>query len=164
VGQQTGQRSGTTFRVDYWTLAELRYHIRRFLRLREVAARGAGVEPQQYLLLLQVKGLSGRRAPTIGTLAERLQLRHHSVVELVDRLAARGMVDRRRGSPDRREVLVSLRPRGEAVLRRLALYSLSELRTEGPALASTLNRLIGSRARARRRRSPANRRGVEERD
>ena len=73
-------------RVSYWTLAELRYHIRRFLRTREIAARAVGVEPQQYLLLLQVKGL-GRRTPvTVGVLAERLQLRHHTTVALVDRL------------------------------------------------------------------------------
>ncbi len=141
--------------IDYWTLAELRYHIRRFLRLREVAARRAGVEPQHYLLLLQVKGLTGRRSLTIGALADRLQLRHHSVVELVDRLVKRRMVDRRRDSPDRREVFVALRPRGEAVLRKLALYSLRELRTEGPALMSALNRLIGPRTRAGRRRSRA---------
>jgi DNA-binding MarR family transcriptional regulator len=146
------RRSSRTSEVDYWTLAELRYHIRRFLRLREVAARSAGVEPQQYLLLLQVKALTGRQPVTISALAERVQLRHHSVVELVDRLAERGMVARRRDRPDRREVLVALRPRGEAVLRKLALYSLRELRTEGPALMAALNRLIGPRARARQRR------------
>jgi DNA-binding MarR family transcriptional regulator len=157
VPQQTRQRTGTTPQVDYWTLAELRYHIRRFLRIREEAARRAGVEPQHYLLLLQVKGLVGRRSPTIGVLADRLQIRHHSVVELVDRLEARGMVFRRRDSPDRREVVVSLRPKGEALLRGLALYSLRELRTEGPALVSALKRLIGSRSRWRRTRSNAER-------
>lgn len=151
------QRRGTTPHVDYRTLAELRYHIRRFLHLREEAARRGGVEPQQYLLLLQVKGFMGRRPPTIGALADRLQLRHHSVVELVDRLVTRGMVDRRRDGADRREVFVALKPRGEVALRTLALYSLSELRTEGPALMSTLNRLIGPRARAGRKRSNAGR-------
>lgn len=149
------RRSGTASQVDYWTLAELRYHIRRFLRLREVAARRAGVEPQRYLLLLQVKGLSGRQASTIGVLAERLQLRHHSVVELVDRLVKLGMVARRRDNPDRREVLVVLRPKGEAVLKKLALFSLRELRTEGPALMSALNRLIRPRTLAGRKRSRA---------
>jgi len=157
VARQTRQRSGTTSQVNYGTLAELRYHIRRFLHLRELAARGAGIEPQHYLLLLQVKGLAGRRSPTIGVLADRLQIRHHSVVELVDRLVARGMVARRRDGPDRREVVVSLRPKGEAVLRRLALYSLRELRTEGPALVSALNRLIGSRTRGGPTRSNADR-------
>lgn len=121
--------------------------------MREEAARDAGIEPQQYLLLLQAKGLQGRQPVTVGALAERLQLRHHSTVELVDRLARRGMVARREDPRDRRGVLVELEPAGEAVLRRLALYSLSELRTEGPALVSALGRLlIGRRAGSQRRR------------
>jgi DNA-binding MarR family transcriptional regulator len=129
--------------VDYWTLAELRYYVRRFLRARELAAREAGVEPQQYLLLLQVKGLERGRPATISALAERLQLRHHSTVGLVDRLVRRGFVVRRRDSHDRREVLVELRPAGEALLRRLVLFSVEELKTEGPALVAALKRLIG---------------------
>lgn len=135
-----------TTRVDYETLAELRYHIRRFLRVREEAARAAGVEPQQYLLLLQVKGLVGKQAATIGVLAERLQIRHHATVQLVDRLTERRMVQRRQSDADRRGVIVDLTLRGEGVLRRLAVYSLTELRTEGPELAATLTRLIGKRA------------------
>jgi DNA-binding MarR family transcriptional regulator len=129
-------------RRDYPALADLRYQIRRFLRVREVAARAAGVEPQQYLLLLQVKGLEERRAATIGVLAERLQLRHHSVVQLVNRLATRGMVERRRDGSDRREVVVGLRPAGEKVLSRLAGYSMDDLTTEGPQLVSSLKRLV----------------------
>jgi DNA-binding MarR family transcriptional regulator len=132
--------------VDYRALAELRYQLRRFLRIRELAAREAGVEPQQYLLLLQLKGLGGRSA-TIGRLAERLQVRHHSVVELVDRLVERGMLARQRGRSDRREVLVALRPAGEAVLRRLALHSLAELQMGGPALLGALKRLIAESGR-----------------
>lgn len=127
--------------VDYWTLAELRYQIRRFLRTRETAAREAGIEPQQYLLLLQAKGLQGRAPVTPGRLAERLQLRPHSTVELVDRLVRRGMLVRRTDPRDRRTVLVDLRPAGEAVLRRLARQSLNELRTEGPTLVLALRRL-----------------------
>ena len=152
--------------VDYATLAELRYQIRRFLRVREVAGRAAGVEPQQYLLLLQLKGLEADRPATIGVLAERLQIRHHSVVELVDRLARRGMVARRPDDRDRRGVVVELRAKGRAVLRRLALYSLAELETEGPALVSVLRRLIGRsmprpavRASQRRAAPEARRRG-----
>lgn len=142
VSARPRARTGTASQADYRTLAELRYQIRRFLRIREVAAREAGVEPQQYLLLLQLKGLMGQRPPTIGVLADRLQLEHHSTVELVDRLVRRGMVARRREGPDRREVLVQLRPAGEAVLRKLAHYSLRELRTEGPVLLSALKRLL----------------------
>ena len=121
-------------RVDYETLADLRYHIRRFLRVREDAARAAGVEPQQYVLLLQVKGFASRRPATIGALTERLQIRHHATVQLVDRLAERGMVRRRRAESDRRGVVVELTARGQAILRKLALYSLAELCTGGPAL------------------------------
>jgi DNA-binding MarR family transcriptional regulator len=142
--------------IDYWTLAELRYHIRRFLRVREVAVRARGVEPQQYVLLLHVKGLEGRRPATIGTLAERLQITHHSTVELADRLVRRGLLERRTMSPDRRSVVVELTPRGGRLVSSLARQSLSELRVEGPALVVVLRRLIGTRkgaaARMRRRR------------
>ena len=140
--------------VDYRTLAALRYQIRRFLRAREVAARAAGVEPQHYLLLLQIKGLEEDEQPaTVGALAERLQLRHHTVVELVDRLGTKGLVARRRSPSDRRQVVVELRPAGDAVLRRLALYSIEELRTEGPALVTALTRLIGRAAAPRWRKT-----------
>ena len=142
--------------IDYWTLAELRYHIRRFLRVREVAVRARGVEPQQYVLLLHVKGLEGRRPATIGTLAERLQITHHSTVELVDRLVRRGLLERRTVSPDRRSVVAELTPRGGRLVSSIARQSLSELRVEGPALVAVLRRLIGTRqgaaARMRRRR------------
>jgi len=138
--------------VDYWTLAELRYQIRRFLRTREVAARAAGIEPQHYLLLLQAKGLRGRQAVTLGTLAERLQLRHHSTVELVDRLARRGLVARIADQHDRRTVRVEPTAAGEAILERLARQSLSELRAEGPALVAALRRLMRSARRDARSR------------
>ena len=131
-----------TRRLDYPALADLRYQLRRFLRIREIAARAAGVEPQQYLLLLQVKGLDGRVPATIGALAERLQIQPHAAVQLVNRLADLNMVRRRRHGGDGRGVVVALRPRGEAVLRRLALESLAELETQGPALVSALKRLV----------------------
>ena len=129
-------------RVDYESLADLRYHIRRFLRVREEAARAAGIEPQQYVVLLQVKGLERRQPATIGALAERLQIRHHATVQLVDRLVERGTVRRRRAEGDRRGVVVELTARGEAILKKLALYSLAELRMAGPALATTLMRVV----------------------
>src|SRR5881628_1146275 len=92
--------------VDYETLADLRYRVRRFLRVREELARASGLEPQQHLLLLQVKGIERTRVPTIGALAERLQIRHHATVQLVDRMVERGMVRRRRAERDRRAVVV----------------------------------------------------------
>src|SRR5687767_6150271 len=98
--------------VDYASLADFRYHIRQFLRVREDAARAAGLAPQQYVLLLQLKGMEGRTVPTIGALAERLQIRHHSAVELVNRLERRGLV-RRRAAGQGRAVIAALTPAGE---------------------------------------------------
>lgn len=143
--KRTPGRKRSNVDVDYRTLADLRYHVRRFLRTREEAARAVGVEPQQYLLLLQVKGLERRALATIGALAERLQIRHHATVQLVDRLARGSLVRRRRPPANRRVVVVELTRRGEAVLGRLARGSVAELRSEGPALARALRRLIRSR-------------------
>jgi DNA-binding MarR family transcriptional regulator len=152
-----GGRATTISARDYRTLAELRYQLRRFLRAREEAARAIGLEPQQYVTLLQIKGLPPGRTATVSYLAERLQIRHHAAVQLVDRLVARGMVERRRDTQDRREVSVCLRPAGEQVLRRLARYSLDELTQEGPELLATLRALMldADRARSAPRRARA---------
>jgi DNA-binding MarR family transcriptional regulator len=136
------RRASASPDVDYAALSDLRYHLRRFLRVREVAARTAGIEPQQYLVLLHVKGLAGREPATIGVLAERAQIQQHGIVQMIDRLERRGMVRRRRDQDDRRQVVVALRPKGEAALRRLAAYSVAELKSEGPALVLSLDRLI----------------------
>src|SRR5712692_2945540 len=91
--------------ADYEALAELRYQIRRFLHFSEQAARAAGLEPHQHQLLLALKGLPAPGEPaSIGWLAERLQIQHHSAVELVDRLAERGLASRSRAPSDRRQV------------------------------------------------------------
>ena len=135
---------------DYHALADLRYQVRRFLRVRELAARKIGVAPRHYQLLLELKGLEGRRPATIGALAERLQLHHHSIVGLIDRLVARRLVRRRPAPRDGRQVVIQLQPRGETVLRRLALHSLAELRMDGPALVAALTRVLRTSRRARR--------------
>ena len=128
-------------RIDYQALAEFRYQIRRFLHFSEQAARAAGIEPQQHQLLLAIKGLPESLRPTIGTLADRMQLQHHSAVELIDRLEKAGMVDRTRSEIDRREVLIELSAKGERLLRELSLYHQQELRDSGPALSQSLRRL-----------------------
>lgn len=129
---------------DYRAMAELRYEVRRFLRFSETAARAAGLEPQQHQLLLALKGLPRGKRPTISVLAERLQIQHHSTVELIDRLAARRLVRRYRSRTDRREVFVRLTRDGEEVLRRLSLHHLHQLRSVGPTLAQVLNAVIAS--------------------
>jgi DNA-binding MarR family transcriptional regulator len=127
---------------DYVSLAELRYQIRCFLSFSEQAARAAGLEPRQHQLMLSLKGLPDGARPTIGELAERLQIQHHSTVELVNRLSAAGYVRRKRDGADRREVLLALTPKGEKVLRELSLHHRAELRTAGPALVDALRRAM----------------------
>jgi DNA-binding MarR family transcriptional regulator len=127
---------------DYQSLAELRHQIRCFLHFSEQAAREAGLEPRQHQLMLALKGLPKGVRPRIGELAGRLQIQHHSTVELVNRLAAGGYVRRRRGGTDRREVLLSLTPKGEKVLRELSLHHKAELRMQGPALVAALKRAM----------------------
>jgi DNA-binding MarR family transcriptional regulator len=128
---------------DYQALSEFRYQIRRFLHLSEVAAAEAGIEPRQYQFMLALKGLIQQERVTISDLAERLQLRHHSVVGLINRLVDRKLIERRRGEHDRRQVYIHLTPRGEALLRKLALYHRSELQASGPALVKALQALMG---------------------
>jgi DNA-binding MarR family transcriptional regulator len=127
---------------DYEALAQLRYQIRRFLHFSEQVARESGLEPRQHQLMLTLKGLPAATRPRIGELAERLQIQHHSAVELVNRLAGGGYVRRHRGSEDRREVLLTLTPKGEKILRELSLHHQAELRTQGPALVAALKRVM----------------------
>jgi DNA-binding MarR family transcriptional regulator len=129
---------------EYRALAEFRYQIRRFLRFSEEAARLAGVEPQQHQLLLAVKGLPDGARGTISEIAERLQIQHHSTVELVDRLVKRGYVQRRRDGADRRQVLLEVTAKGEKILRILAVHHEDELRTQGPALVASLKRMMAA--------------------
>lgn len=124
-------------------MAELRYQIRKFLRFSENAARQAGIEPQQHQLLLAIRGLPDGASPTIGVLAERMQLQHHSTVELVDRLVDRNFLCRLRSTNDRRQVLVKLTHDGEEFLEKLSLHHLEELQSAGPTFVKVLNSLLG---------------------
>jgi DNA-binding MarR family transcriptional regulator len=128
--------------AEFQALAELRYKIRSFLKEGDAAARLAGLEPQQYLLLLAIRGLSPDTPPKIQTFAERLALKHHSAVELVDRLEQRGLVRRTRGKEDRRQVLVSLLPRGEKLLEKVVQQRIGELRASGRELVKAIDALL----------------------
>ncbi|HET9296267.1 MAG TPA: MarR family transcriptional regulator [Candidatus Binatia bacterium] len=128
---------------NFKAMAELRYQIRKFLRFSENAARQAGIEPQQHQLLLAIRGLPDGASPTIGVLAERMQLQHHSTVELVDRLVDRNFLCRLRSTSDRRQVLVKLTHDGEEFLQRLSLHHLEELQSAGPTFVKVLNSLLG---------------------
>ena len=142
--------------VDYRALAEFRYQIRKFLTFSQQAARAAGIDPQQHQLLLAIRGLPEQIKPSIRAMAERLQIRHHSAVELIDRSAAHGLVERRRDGVDRRQVTIHLTAKGEKLLAELSVHHRDELRTAGRELARVLRSIInGANGTARRRRVPS---------
>ena len=114
-----------------------------------VAIRFDQLERPSGSIFTRIKGRESDGPATVGMLAERLHIKHHSAVELVDRLCARKLVARRRSPDDRRQVIVEMRPAGRAVLERLAIHSLAELRNVGPALIEVLARLIGKTASRR---------------
>jgi DNA-binding MarR family transcriptional regulator len=138
--------------AEYCALAELRFRLRLFLREGDAAARRAGLEPQQYLMLLAIRGLPRGSEATIRVLAERVALKHHSAVELIDRLEIQGLARRSRSRDDRRRVLVTLLPRGEKLLEDVAVQRISELRATGAALVEAIGALLQGKQESRRRR------------
>jgi DNA-binding MarR family transcriptional regulator len=128
--------------AEFRALAEMRYRIRLFLKEGDASARKAGLEPQQYLMLLAIRGLAPEMPAKIQTLADRLVLKHHSAVELLDRLERRGYVKRTRARQDRRQVLVSLMPRGEKILETVVQQRISELRVSGRELVRAIAALL----------------------
>lgn len=128
--------------AEYIALAEFRYQIRKYLRFMEENARKEGQNPQQYQLILAIKGLPGSASPNIRTLAERMQLNHNSMVELVDRCERRGLLRRARSGSDRRQVELRVTAEGDDFLRALASAGREELRSVGPILAQAIQHLI----------------------
>ncbi len=127
---------------QYRDLAEFRRQIRKFLHFSEATAREHGIEPQQHQLLLAVHGLPDGVKPTIGEIASRLFIQHHSAVELVNRLEATGAITRVPGVEDKREVLIRLTQAGRGMLRRLAMDHRTELEGSGPELARALQSVL----------------------
>ncbi len=127
---------------QYLSLAEFRYQVRRFLRFSECQSRDFGLQPQHYQLLVALKGLPREKSPTIGTLAERMQLAHHSLVELLDRASEQGLVSRRRESGDRRRVGIHLTAKGDRLVAELAGRHVVELQSSGRHLLAALRPLI----------------------
>ncbi|AMP00438.1 marR family protein [Collimonas arenae] len=121
--------SSALTKQDFEALSAFRYQLRKFLRFSEDAAQAEGVTPQQYLLLLHVKGFPDRDWASIGELAERLQSQHHGVVALVSRCEKLKLVKRQPSEVDRRQVNVHLLPAGERCLAKLAELHHAELNT-----------------------------------
>jgi DNA-binding MarR family transcriptional regulator len=123
---------------DYENLANVRYTLRRFLRGAEERAKQAGITAQQYLALLAIKGYPAREEINVTELSERLQIRHHSAVGLLDRMEKNGLITRRQGREDRRTVLVSLTANGNEMLERLAAANREQLREVEPHLRALI--------------------------
>ena len=121
-------------RGDFENLLAFRTSLRSFLHWSQTQARAAGLTPAQHQLLVAIKGHPGGQDPTIGDLAGYLLLRHHSAVELVDRAAAAGLVERRSDAEDGRVTRVALTADGEARLNKLSAAHLDELRNLAPVL------------------------------
>lgn len=119
---------------DFEALARFRFAIRRYLRFSEETVRGNGMTPQQYQLLLAIRGFPGRDWATVSELADRLQLRHHSVVELINRAQAQNLIQRTPDPHDRRVVRISLTRTGERDLGRLSALHRDELHRMRSAL------------------------------
>ena len=127
--------------ADYRALAAFRRSIREFLSFSESAARGNGLTPQQHQAILAIRGLSDDGDMSVGSLAGHLMVQHHSAVELVDRLAQAGLIERATATEDRRKVNVRLTDRAHALLEQLSRVHLVELRRRAPELAKILKGL-----------------------
>jgi DNA-binding MarR family transcriptional regulator len=112
---------------DYQDQADFRYAIRRFLRFSEVQARDKGITPQQHLLLLTVRGHPSYPGVSIGEIAERMQVRHHSASLLVERTVKKGLLNREVDASDRRRALVSLTSAGQSMLDHITRANRKEL-------------------------------------
>ncbi len=128
-------------KLDYEILASFRYSLRRFLRFSEMAAGQHGLTPQQHQALLSIKGYPGRETITVGELADRLHIKHHSTVGLADRLEEQKLICRKSSNEDRRQVWLSLTERGFQLLRDLSVMHRHELRRLSPQLREMLRQL-----------------------
>jgi DNA-binding MarR family transcriptional regulator len=128
-------------KAQYEMLAAFRFALRQFLKFSEDAAHEADITPQQHQALLAIKGFPGRDRVTVGELAERLQIAHHSTVGLIDRLVLENLVTREPSEEDRRRVFIGLTKRGDKVLEQLASAHHEQLRRIGPEIRTLLERL-----------------------
>jgi DNA-binding MarR family transcriptional regulator len=137
--------------ADYRALAQFRYEIRKFLAFSEGAARASGIEPQQHQALLAIRGLPEGVEPTIGALADRLCVQHHTAVALVDKLEQHGWAKRQRATLDRRQVLLRLTPKGSALLAKLSALHREQLGAVGAGMVQALETIVNARTEPKRR-------------
>jgi DNA-binding MarR family transcriptional regulator len=136
-------------------LAEFRYRLRLFLLFSEEAALRSGLQPQQHQLLLQIAGAPQGTVVTVGYVAERLGLRHNSVVELCNRCEESGLIARRQDAVDRRYVHLEVTRNGKEVLHALSIDHARELNELAPQLIQTLSKLDTAPDKQKRQRAGA---------
>lgn len=124
---------------DYRRLSEFRYEMRCFLEFSEQAAHAVGLTSRQHQALLAIKGrIATGTNPSVGVLAERLRLKHHSTVELVNRLDELKLLRRHVDATDHRRILLTLTPKATRILNSLTSTHLEELRRLRTTLQSIL--------------------------
>ncbi len=140
--KRTAKAKGASIKkADYEALAEFRYALRKFLAFSEEAASGAGLTPQQHQALLSIKGAPDADWLSISQIAERLLIRHHTAVELVDRLVALGLVARMADPEDGRRIQVHVTKDGEERLRSLSASHIAEVKNIQPTLRKLLRQI-----------------------
>jgi DNA-binding MarR family transcriptional regulator len=140
---------------QYRSLAALRYYVRAYLRNIEIAASSVGLEYQQYVAMLAVRAIPPQQKCTIRVLSDQLLLKHHSTVELVDRMEKKQLVRRTRDNHDHRQVCVELLPKGEKLLAVVVGRRLREVSTDGRNIIDNLKRLLDQAVKGPRRKSPS---------
>ena len=135
--------------AELQSLAEVRHHIRRYVHAGELAARRLGLEPRQHQMLLAIEGLPAGVRPTVGEVAEQLQIEHHSAVELVNRMVSAGYLRREREEADRREVLLELTAKAMRILGELAEHHRWELGEGASGLSLAVRKAIRGVGRGR---------------
>jgi len=127
---------------DYEALANFRYAMRKFLNFSKRAlAAEAHLTPEQYEALLALKAFAGSYGLSISDLSERLQVKHHSAVSLVDKLEGLRLVRREHDLLDRRRVFVRLTTAGSRLLAKVAAVHRREMRLRSPEMIEALVRL-----------------------
>jgi DNA-binding MarR family transcriptional regulator len=127
---------------DYQALAHFRYAMRKFLSFsRRALKTEAQLTPEQYEALLALKAFSLESGLTIGQLSERLQVKHHTAVSLVNRMEESGLVRREPNEEDRRQVFVRMTPTGSRILGQVAVLHRQEMRLRSPEMIDALTRL-----------------------
>ena len=142
MSEKKSQGKTALSKEDYETLADFRYAMREFLKFSKDAAESVGLTTQQHQALLAIKGAA--RSPngiTNGELAERLHIKHHSAVGLINRLESQDLVKREKNDIDRREIYVALTTRGEELLEQLSAVHHEELQHLAPRLSVILESL-----------------------